>query len=147
VNLAAHLAGTWEVRRELRDAGRTGSFAGVAEFTADGGGLRWAETGRARFGDHEGEARRTLAIVPDGERWRVDFDDGRTFHDLDLRTGRWAAAHDCGADRYEGLYVLETADRLVVGWRVTGPAKDQRIETRYRRLTTRTGTSATPGAS
>ena len=146
MNLAAHLAGTWDVARDLRDASGTGSFSGRAEFTPDGAGLRWIETGRARFGGHEGEARRALGIVPAGEGWEVRFGDGRPFHALDLRTGRWAAAHDCGADRYEGLYVLEGEDALAVTWRVRGPAKDQRIESRYRRRT-RTGTSATPGAS
>jgi Family of unknown function (DUF6314) len=147
VNLVAHLAGTWDVERELRDGASTGTFSGTAEFVPDGAGLRWDEAGRARFGGHEGEARRALAIVADGDAWQVRFDDGRSFHDLDLRAGRWPAAHDCGADRYEGLYELDGADAMTVWWRVRGPAKDQRIVSRYRRRTTRTGTSSVPGAS
>jgi hypothetical protein len=63
----------------------------------------------------------------------VRFDDGRPFHPLVLRAARVAVAHACGEDAYEGAYVVLGPDAFDVTWRVRGPAKDQRIESRYRR--------------
>jgi hypothetical protein len=117
----------------LRDrrSGRSGAFTGTARFEPAGDGLRWTEEGRVRYGGHEGPAGRRLAIVPGGDGWRVEFEDGRPFHPLDLDGGR--VEHLCGEDRYAGSYRLRDRDTLDVRWRVTGPGKDLEIATTYRR--------------
>jgi hypothetical protein len=134
-DLAAYLCGRWGVDRVVRDGEARGAFAGTAEFSPTGARaeLLWDEAGELRLAGYEGPARRRLHLVPDGEGWEVRFDDGRPFHPLDLREGRCAAAHDCGADRYEGEYVIRGPDAFDVVWRVRGPAKDQEIVSRYRR--------------
>jgi hypothetical protein len=130
----ALLPGRWTVDRTLHDAARgAGTFAGEAEFAPDAAGIAWRERGRLRLGGYDGPAARELRIEPDGAGWAVRFADGRPFHPLDLSGGRCAAAHPCGGDVYEGEYELAGPDELRVRWRVRGPAKDQRIESRYRR--------------
>ena len=121
------------MQRALRDrrSAQSGEFTGTARFVPDGGGLRWIEEGRIRFGGHEGPAARRLAIVPAAEGWLGTVADGRPFHALDLEGG--PVEHRCGADRYAGAYRLRDPDTLEVRWRVTGPRKDLEIATTYRR--------------
>jgi hypothetical protein len=135
-DLAAHLAGTWTLQRELHDrrAGLRGRFAGTAEFAPGGPGLRWSEAGRLDFGGHAGPAHRALEVVPGAAGWEVRFDDGRAFHPLDLSCGHAEVEHACGEDHYAGSYDVPEADVLVVRWHVTGPAKDIVIVSRYERL-------------
>jgi uncharacterized protein DUF6314 len=123
------------VERRLRDrrSGRSGTFAGTADFAPDGGRLRWSEHGRIRFGGHDGPAGRELSIAPAGDGWLVAFGDGRPFHTLDLATGMCAVEHLCGDDRYDGEYRLTSPDTLEVDWRVTGPGEDLDISATYRR--------------
>lgn len=155
----AYLLGTWEVERELVDrrAEVVGTFRGTAvfqELTGAGvargpaGGtsaalpgdapgravVEHAERGELAWGGVTGPAGRTLLVVPqaDGSA-RVTFADGREFHDLDLRAGRWSALHPCVADVYAGTFTVVSPDEWHVRWDVTGPAKDQRLTTTYRR--------------
>ena len=123
--MSAELIGRWSVERRLLDrlTGTTGRFEGVATFTPDG---RWSEEGTLAFGAYRGPARRELRIA-DGMVW---FSDGRAFHPFDLSA---PVEHVCGEDRYLGEYRLAT-DVLEVVWLVTGPHKDQRIESVYRRI-------------
>ena len=123
--MSAELIGRWSVERRLLDrlTGTTGRFEGVATFTPDG---RWSEEGTLAFGAYRGPARRELRIA-DGMVW---FSDGRAFHPFDLSA---PVEHVCGEDRYVGEYRL-AADVLEVVWLVTGPHKDQRIESVYRRI-------------
>ena len=123
--MSAELIGRWSVERRLLDrlTGTTGRFEGVATFAPDG---RWSEEGTLAFGAYRGPARRELRIA-DGMVW---FSDGRAFHPFDLSA---PVEHVCGEDRYLGEYRL-AADVLEVVWLVTGPHKDQRIESVYRRI-------------
>jgi hypothetical protein len=120
------LVGRWRVERRLLDrrSGIAGRFRGTATFEPDG---RWWEEGTLDLGAYHGPARRELRIAGDA----VQFADGRPFHPLDLTGG--PVEHLCGEDTYTGAYRLVAPDRLEVSWRVTGPDKDQRIETVYRR--------------
>jgi uncharacterized protein DUF6314 len=129
------LPGRWSIRRRLVDrrSGREGEFTGTASFSPDRDGLRWDETGRMRFGDHEGPAERSLRIAERDGGLTVEFADGRTFHPLDLSSGACAVEHRCGDDLYAGEYRLRGPDALDVRWRVTGPRKQQEIVTEYRR--------------
>jgi hypothetical protein len=134
-DLAAHLAGTWAVERDLHDrrAGVRGRFSGTAAFVPGDGGLRWRERGRLAFGGFDGPAARELVVAGGPGRWEVRFGDGRPFHPLDLAAGRAVVEHPCGADTYAGTYEARGPDLLVVRWRVTGPAKDLLMHSRYAR--------------
>ena len=133
------LSGRWEFERAVEDrrTGVSGVATGVARFEAEGDGLAWIESGTLVFGGHEFDAKRRMSIRPEDGRWMVRFDDGRLFHPLDLTAGRCEVGHPCRDDFYDG--VLELAEgnegpELRTEWRVAGPAKDQLIRTRYRRV-------------
>jgi hypothetical protein len=114
-----------------------GHFEGRASFAADPrspAALIWHERGHLRLGAHDGPAGRTLRIEPARGAWEVRFDDGRSFHRLDLAGGACEATHLCGPDTYRGRYEIESPDRFTVTWRVTGPRKDDLIESVYDRL-------------
>ncbi len=66
-------------------------------------------------------------------RAEVRFADGRPFHVLDLRDGQWSAEHVCAADLYRGRFRAEGPDRWSVLWTVTGPRKDQVLESLFTR--------------
>jgi hypothetical protein len=129
------LRGEWTVTRVINQG--TGSFSGRASFAADPASadvLIWTETGRLRLGGHDGPAGRTLRIEPASDgAWEVRFADGRHFHALDLSDGSDDVTHLCGPDTYRGRYEVQTADRFAVTWRITGPRKDDVIESVYDR--------------
>ena len=133
----AWLAGRWRLDRVVADlaGGVSGSFTGTAEFRPDGGGLRYHEAGTLEFGGHRGPAERALRYRPaGGSRLRVEFDDGRFFHDLDLSGGGWQVIHPCRDDEYRGEFTVLGPDAFRQLWIVTGPAKRQRLETAFQRL-------------
>ncbi|MFI1496288.1 DUF6314 family protein [Streptomyces platensis] len=138
-DVAAYLSGRWRVERTVDDLrnGVEGGFRGTAEFRTDATGeaLLHHEEGRLTWGGTVSPASRTLRLRPrpDGTA-EVGFADGRPFHDLDLRTGRWTAVHPCAADRYEGTFTAVGPDEWHLEWRVGGPAKDQLLCSVYRRL-------------
>jgi hypothetical protein len=129
------LTGEWLITRVIN--GGAGRFHGRARIAADPESpttLLWHEHGRLRLGAHEGPAERTLRIEPATTgAWQVRFADGRPFHPLDLTSGSDEVTHLCGADTYRGHYEIQSPDCFTVTWRVTGPRKDDVIETRYER--------------
>lgn len=131
----AYLPGSWTVERALEDAALgAGRFEGVATFSpSPDGGLEWVETGRLVLGAYDGPARRRLLVRREAGGWMVRFDDGRAFHPLALRTTADPVVHPCGEDVYDGRYEVVGPDAFDVAWHVRGPAKDQRISSRYRR--------------
>lgn len=136
-DVAAYMTGEWTVERALFDlaADRGGSFHGTAVVrAADDGRLLHTEDGELRWHGTAAPAGRTLVLLPgpDGT-CDVTFADGRFFHDLDLRTGRWTVSHPCAADSYEGAFVAVSHEEWRVHWRTTGPAKDHLQHTVYRR--------------
>ena len=132
-DLPGWLAGRWAIERVINDG--AGRFAGDAVFAADGaGGAVWRETGRLALGAFDGPVSRNLRLRrADDETWQVCFEDGRSFHRLDLRARRWEAEHLCGPDRYRGWFAAPDDDQLIVRWRVTGPRRADVIASRYRR--------------
>lgn len=132
-DVLAFLEGRWLIEREIDDGDRRGGFRGLATFTRDRDGLVWDEVGELELGTYVGPARRRLRVDRAADVWEVSFDDGRPFHALDLSSGHWEASHDCHADRYDGTFDVTAPDALDIAWRVRGPAKDQRIVSRYRR--------------
>ena len=61
------------------------------------------------------------------------FADGRPFHELDLGDGLWSAGHCCGADVYRGRFRALGPDLWWARWIVTGPRKDQALESLFSR--------------
>ncbi|WP_420711193.1 DUF6314 family protein [Streptomyces sp. NRRL S-337] len=137
-DVAGYLSGRWSVERTVHDlrTGTEGRFHGTADFRPDpaGGALLHVEEGELTWDGTAYPASRTLRLRPrpDGSA-DIDFADGRPFHDLDLSTGHWTAVHPCAEDRYEGTFTVRSADEWHLEWRVTGPAKQQLLRTRYRR--------------
>lgn len=134
VDLADFLVGDWELDRRIAAAGgqRTGRFTGWARFEADpevAGLLRYLERGTLRLDAYDGPAYRRLGYHVEGPRARVVFEDGRFFHDLDLRDGVCEVEHPCGADLYRGRFEVVDDDRWHQEWTVVGPDKDQVIRT------------------
>ena len=68
-------------------------------------------------------ASRTLRYTVRGATAAVRFEDGRPFHELDLRTGRTEVVHPCGQDTYRGELQVTGPDRWVQRWEVGGPTK------------------------
>ncbi|MEU5052593.1 DUF6314 family protein [Streptomyces sp. NPDC021096] len=137
-DVAAYLTGRWTVDRTLVDlaTGHRGTFRGTAEFRAaeDGAGLVHVERGELTWNGAVNQAGRTLGLrpKPDGTA-DVTFADGRPFHDLDLRAGRWTARHPCARDLYDGTFTVLSPDEWHLRWHAAGPAKDQLQYSVYRR--------------
>ncbi|MEU7056518.1 DUF6314 family protein [Streptomyces sp. NPDC046197] len=98
-----------------------------------GEGLLHHESGRFVWRGASRPAERTLRFLPGSVPGtaEVRFADGRPFHDLDLRSGRYVAGHPCAADLYQGEFTVRDADHWRVVWRVRGPAKDLVLTTDY----------------
>ena len=130
------LAGRWTLERQVIDrrSGWRGGLTGWAHFTPDGAALRYREDGQLSLPQGRYRTSRVLCFqFPDPHRARVNFSDGRFFHDLELGAAPWRARHLCAADSYRGRF-----QRLGdLGWRsvwlVCGPRKRQRIASLYRR--------------
>jgi len=136
-DLRAYLAGAWEIERTLHDrrTGQQGYFAGRGIFApGDGDPLAYEEQGRLALGGFETLAhQRYLYAFPTPHRAEVRFADGRPFHPLDLSGGCWEAEHLCGRDLYRGRFQALAPGRWSVTWTVTGPRKDQRLESLFTR--------------
>ncbi|MFE0173099.1 DUF6314 family protein [Streptomyces sp. NPDC059002] len=144
-DVRAYLAGEWRVARSVRDLadGSAGHFTGTTVFTPlpDEIGLLHHESGTFVWRGVARPAERTLRFLPgDGPGTaRVEFADGRPFHDLDLRTGRHTADHPCVRDLYRGAFEVADEDHWRTRWRVGGPAKDLLLVTDYARVPSRRG--------
>jgi hypothetical protein len=130
------LLGTWDFRREVHDHRDDAEYTarGRARFIReDDGRIRWSEHGTLDWASGTTPVSRTLFLVrdraDDERRWRVTFEDGRTFHPW---TGG-AVEHLCGRDLYRGGVDVpeEPATRWELHWRVTGPEKDYTMHTTY----------------
>ncbi|MEU6825068.1 DUF6314 family protein [Streptomyces atriruber] len=148
-DVLAHLAGEWHVERTVRDLadGSEGRFTGTTLFSPlpapDQGGLLHHESGTFTWHGTARPAERTLRFLPGAAAGTalVEFADGRFFHDLDLRTGRWTTDHPCVDDLYRGEFEVIGADHWRSRWRVGGPAKDLLLVTEYRRAHRAAGSS------
>lgn len=138
-DLRAYLKGTWRLSRTISDfhGGKTAHYEGEARFAPDRSGLAYRESGKLMLEDAVFEAERTYHYrFPSLGCAAVVFDDERPFHSLDLTSGRWTTEHFCAPDRYEGAFCAESGAAWHSQWRIEGPRKDQKIETRYQRLPT-----------
>ena len=127
-------AGRWALQRKIDDArGPDAVFEGTATLTAQNAGLLYFETGHLRLGDHAFVAERRYSwSSPAPGRIEVRFDDGRAFHAISL-TQRPVARHDCDPDTYLVQYDFGSWPDWRCSWHVTGPRKDYRMVTDYKR--------------
>ncbi|MGY4644902.1 DUF6314 family protein [Cellulomonas sp. URHB0016] len=129
--------GEWSIDRAVVDAraGVEGRLRGTARFepTADEG-VAYVEHGVLTFGDDVLPAVRRLLLRSAGAR-SVDvlFGDGRPFYRFDVVDDRWAAEHSCGRDTYTVAGRFLGDDWFEEVWHATGPLKDYRLTTLYRR--------------
>ena len=136
-DLKDYFIGSWSYLRILDDRrlGAPGSILGRALFEPEEDTLLYSERGHLSFAGSETTAtRRYRYRFPEGQRAEVSFADGRPFHAMDLSRGNDRFTHDCPPDLYEGCCILLGENSWQLTWRVTGPRKDLRLETRYRRF-------------
>ncbi|WP_203758581.1 DUF6314 family protein [Cellulomonas chitinilytica] len=130
-------AGEWSIDRAIVDAraGLDGVLRGTARFDpTDDGGLACVEEGVLTFGGSQRPAQRRLLLQPAaGGAVEVLFGDGRPFYRFDLVDDSWSGEHGCGRDTYTVTGRFLGADRFEEVWHATGPAKDYRLTTTYRR--------------
>ncbi len=124
------LAGRWRTWRALRHAdGTRARFTGESVWRPEGALLRCVETGMLEQGGQAFPARRETLWRATPMAIEVLFDDGRPFHSIDGTP----AVHDCAPDTYVLRYDFGLWPDWSVRWHVTGPRKNYRAITRYRR--------------
>jgi hypothetical protein len=132
----ADFAGRWRIDRRIEDrlGGREGVFTGMAVLTPADAGLAYEETGDLRFpGAAPMRAERRYLWRAEAGRIVVDFADGRPFHGFPLGEGAAEAGHDCPPDLYRVDYDFGRWPGWRAVWEVTGPRKDYRMVSDYRR--------------
>jgi len=130
----ADLEGRWRLDRRIEDrrAGIIGRFEGEAVWHADGAGLRQEETGLLHFGTAPPMQASRVYLWRESETGlEVFFEDGRPFHSLSA--DRLQDRHWCDPDTYDVTYQLATWPDWHQVWDVTGPRKDMRLTSRFRR--------------
>lgn len=143
-DLRAYLRGSWSVDRTLldRSTGTSGTFTGVVRFTGDDdGGLWWREEGTVRWAalggaPFAGPASREYLLRPADTPDVLDvyFPDGRPFHRMGFAGQTNQDEHWCDPDTYRVTYTFRGPDQCGYRWDVTGPAKDQLLESVLHRL-------------
>lgn len=131
----ADFEGVWRITREIADRkGPGGRFEGRAVFCRDGKGLAYSEEGVLTLDGQApvAAARRYLWRPAGPGRIAVAFPDGRPFHDFALDPEA-EAEHRCDPDLYRVAYDFSAWPDWSAAWRVTGPRKDYRLLSRYRR--------------
>ncbi len=141
--------GDWQVSRRIEDlqvrgydglarlsGSQAGRFEGGARLFTEGPGLRYHEEGKLTL-DVDPEvsfvARRDYLWRWTGDRIEVLFADGRPFHAF-VPSGRAIGTdHPCGHDLYRVTYDFTGWPTWTAEWIVTGPAKDYRMLSAYRR--------------
>lgn len=129
--------GQWVLDRRIDDriTGQTGAFEGTATVAPVGAaGAAYHEVGILRLGDGPGfTAERRYLWQFEAERVVVQFEDGRAFHSFCPEGEGAGSDHPCGADYYQVVYDFGAWPRWQANWTVSGPRKDYRMRTAYRR--------------
>ena len=126
--------GRWRLTRTITGTPGPARFAGLAEFTPDGGGATCREVGTLTLAGGQGFRAERVYLwraAPGGIE--VRFDDGRPFHGFRLGPEAAEAEHLCARDLYRVRYDFAGWPDWRAVWRVTGPAKDYRMETLWQR--------------
>ncbi|MFC2969165.1 DUF6314 family protein [Acidimangrovimonas pyrenivorans] len=129
--------GRWRIARRIDDrrAGAEGRFDGEVVIARGGDGWVYDETGSLSLGAGAPltATRRYLwQALADG-RIAVSFADGRPFHVFDPSAPVPEADHRCQPDFYRVRYDFTAWPDWAAEWEVTGPRKDYRMVSTYRR--------------
>lgn len=130
-------AGRWMLERVIDDAkaGERLTAEGHVLFSPDDAGLVYDETSEMTLGDGRrlsGTRRYLWQPQPEGGI-AVRFEDGRLFHRIAPQGLIQEDRHDCPPDLYAGAYDFTGWPEFRVRWQVSGPRKDYRMVTVYRR--------------
>ena len=128
--------GVWLLSRRIDDrrADAKGQFEGRAVLSRDGAGLTYDETGLLTFGAAAPlTATRRYLWRPDGGLVAVFFADGRPFHSFDPADTAPEAHHPCAPDTYRVRYDFARWPEWSADWQVSGPRKEYRMRSSYRR--------------
>ncbi len=128
------LEGRWLLSRVIDDAraGVTGRLVGEAEWRAGANGLIQEEQGTLHYGAAAPmQASRRYLWRQTGSCVEVLFEDGRHFHIVPDPGAE--AVHLCDPDLYRVTYDFFLPQAFTQTWRVTGPRKDARITSKFRR--------------
>jgi len=127
----ADFAGKWRLERQITHQGQPpAGFSGWATWAAAPGGMQYFELGELRLtGQPPMRAERRYFWHAD---LRVDFEDGRFFHQVPPEGG--TARHWCDPDTYDVRYDFSGWPRFEVIWQVAGPAKQYAMVSRYSRV-------------
>lgn len=125
------LTGRWLTQRVIRHRdGTVARFTGTTLWRPDGAETICSESGQLVVADATPfAASRTTRWSATATCISVTFADGRPFHVIAGRN----AHHDCPPDDYRLRYDFSAWPEWSVRWQVTGPRKDYRALTRYRR--------------
>jgi len=125
-DLEAYLLGGWQLRREIIDhRGDHLRLVGSAEVgRSTNGALCYFEQATLESDETSLNFTRTYLFHSAGTASAsVKFDDGSSFFELDLQSGRCRVRHLCDQDLYLGL-ILTTSDGWYTRWRCRGPQKN-----------------------
>lgn len=129
--------GHWRIARKIFDgeaAGESARLHGTASLERRGDHWVWCETGALSFtGRAPMTAERRYLWRPAPGAIEVAFEDGRPFHTLALGGEQAQVLHRCAPDTYAGTYLFGDWPTWRLIWRVTGPRKDYRSVTVFRR--------------
>ena len=130
--------GEWSLHRTIEDrlSGKSGELTGkVAMKRGDVAGLIYREEGQLRYGDEPPLTASRIYHWNEGKAGRIEvlFQDGRSFHDFSLDRTMPEASHFCDPDMYYVTYDLSRWPEWSSAWRVVGPRKNYRMQSRYLR--------------
>ena len=132
----ADFEGGWSIARNIEDhrSGQSGHFHGTARFCAVPEGLAYREVGLLTLGQAlPMTATRDYLWRWSAGRIRVDYADGRPFHDF--APADPVAHHSCSPDDYRVRYDFSDWPHWTVEWKVTGPRKDYGSRSTFSRTT------------
>ncbi|MDF0602036.1 DUF6314 family protein [Psychromarinibacter sp. C21-152] len=127
--------GLWVLERHVEDrlSHHAPRFEGTAEFTPDGAGLAYVESGLLHVpGQASLQAERRYFWRRQGVGLAVVFEDGRPFHVIEAGLTP-VAHHDCAPDVYRVRYDFTGWPAWQAVWQVKGQRKDYRMVSAYRR--------------
>ncbi len=129
--------GNWQVTRRVRDlkAAALYRFSGqmrIRPVTANEAEVQ--EQGVLSGPEGRFQAERRYLWRKEGDEIAVFHSDGSAFHRFSPQSGRLNVDHLCGADLYQGRYMLGRFPRWRLCWQVKGPRKDYRMLTCFQPL-------------
>lgn len=131
ITVASFDGGSWQMERVIDDArtGQSQRFSGHAVLQE--GVFR--EVGVLHLDTGPLAASRQYLWSGTGQGLHIAFDDGRPFHDVDLSQSQPQATHHCDPDLYRVAYDFRAWPDWQATWAVTGPRKDYKMITCYRK--------------